>query len=125
MKGELEAVKKCAKKYIFNKNSIVNKNFNERLSQGSQVSNSNLSNDNELEEELNLYKKAIQENNCELLKNIKHSSEFWMSIKSESHQNYVILYELALRLAAIPSSSAAIERYFSVCGNIFKKMHRV
>ena len=166
MKGEyklgLEAVKRCAKKYIFNKNSTVNKNINERLYQESQVSNSNLNNDNEtprvlsqvstgsyvgmynsytepdsepqrireveeekfekeLEEELNLYKKTIQEKNCELLKNIKHSSEFWKSINSESHQNYVILYELALRLAAIPSSSAAIERYFSVCGNILKK----
>ena len=63
-----------------------------------------------------------------MLIKIIHSSELWLSVDDENKPMFHILSELALIFSCIPSSSAAIERYFSICGCVIKKNagnHRV
>ena len=154
----LEALRKCAKKYIFEQRFPTSSTETTELESVSQASNIEPQTplvqsqaspgsytgfftafgdtesaprrtreveeemfDNDLEQELKAFKNTIQRNNGEILKKIKYSSEFWLSADKDNKPIYPILSQLALRLAALPSSSASIERYFSVFGNILKK----
>lgn len=51
------------------------------------------------------------------LKEVKSTSKFWYKYQTELSN----LYQLSLILLNIPSSSAYIERFFSICGFFFDK----
>ena len=54
----------------------------------------------------------LQANNSKLIREIKITREFWF----DNNKKFPYLSKLALRLSNISSSSAFIERYFSICG---------
>lgn len=56
-----------------------------------------------------------------LLDNIDYEGTNYKKFWLENKKNFPNLYNLALRLFSIPASTAEIERFFSVTGNINKK----
>ena len=69
---------------------------------------------NEIESELEKLKKIL---NTEKIMKCFSSQHFWLS----NSKNFPNLFKLACFLLNISSSSACIERYFSICGFINKK----
>ena len=69
--------------------------------------------ENEIKIEKNLFLSKLSENNFDFVS----SRQFWI----ENSTKMPILADLALLLLNIPSSSAFIERFFSICGAICNK----
>lgn len=59
----------------------------------------------------------VRSKNGEVMCQIKDNATFW----SENTSRFPNLHKLALILLGIPSSSACIERFFSLCGFMSKK----
>lgn len=68
----------------------------------------------ELEKEIKYYSNFLSRIN---LLDIKDTGTFWKQYRT----NFEKLYSFALILLGIPSSSASIERFFSLCGFMSKK----
>ena len=70
---------------------------------------------NELKLEVKKFTQLISDD--KFVKKVNSTASFWIDFKSK----LPILYKLRLILSNISSSSAFIERYFSLCGMIFDK----
>ena len=66
----------------------------------------------DVEKEVKALSVFIRENNYANLKKVTSTKHFWLS----NANKYPILFQLALIMLNINSSSACIERYFSICG---------
>ena len=67
--------------------------------------------------EVEKYRRIISEDNFKLVKQVSSTKNFWL----KSNLEFPYLSKLVLVLANICSSSAFIERYFSICGFIQNK----
>ena len=65
----------------------------------------------DLEREIKLYSEFIDENS-NIIQNIRSTASFWKKKKDK----IPTLYQLSLKLSGIPSTSAMIERLFSIAG---------
>ena len=74
-----------------------------------------------VESEIDNFKAIISKNRCSVLPTITSSGFFWDARDANNNLIFPILSKLALKLISVPSSSAAIERFFSVCGGVIKK----
>ncbi len=72
---------------------------------------------NNLEKEVDKFRKYLSANNFRIFSEIKSTKDFWLKHTTE----YPNLAKLALILLNICSSSAYIERFFSICGFVQKK----
>ena len=72
----------------------------------------------ELEKEIDSFSRELLQNDCAVPRSVVSSSQFWLEHKDTFPQ----LAQLALIIGSIPSSFASIERYFSVCGFVSKKI---
>lgn len=70
-----------------------------------------------LEKEVVRYSTFLKMNNSQAIHLITDTAKFWLKYKRDLPN----LYRLALILLGIPSSSASIERFFSMCGFMSKK----
>ena len=66
----------------------------------------------DVEKEVKALSVFIRENNYANLKKVTSTKHFWLS----NANKYPILFQLAVIMLNINSSSACIERYFSICG---------
>ena len=66
----------------------------------------------EVADEVKRYSNLIKDKN--FIESCENSPDFWIN----NAENYPILYKTALVLCSINSSSAFIERFFSICGVI-------
>lgn len=71
----------------------------------------------EFANEVEKFKSFISKNNFEIIDKIRSSSFFWR----KNSRIFPQLSKLVLILNTIPSTSACIERYFSICGFVDKK----
>lgn len=84
------------------------------------ISQKELSNEvlkNEICKEIESFKKILSDNNFSMINRISSTKTFWI----ENGDKLPQLQKLALILLNINSSSACIERYFSICGFASKK----
>ena len=68
-------------------------------------------------EEVTSYINLLNDNGAEIIASCESTREFWLS----NRQQFPLLYRLACFLLNINSSSACIERFFSICGFVQKK----
>ena len=66
----------------------------------------------DVEKEVKALSVFIRENNYANLKKVISTKQFWLS----NANKYPILFQLAVIMLNINSSSACLERYFSICG---------
>ena len=66
----------------------------------------------DVEKEVRVLSVFIRENNYANLKKVISTKQFWLS----NANKYPILFQLAVIMLNINSSSACLERYFSICG---------
>lgn len=70
-----------------------------------------------IDEEAESFGVLVRSENGEVINQTKDNATFW----NENASKFPNLYKLALILLGIPSSSAGIERFFSLCGFMSKK----
>jgi hypothetical protein len=103
----LSTTKKITKEDLFYKNIFKNEK---------PMSQNNLANlfhlNQETADEVESYSNLIKDKN--FIETCENSPDFWI----KNAEKYPILYKTALVLCSINSSSAFIERFFSICGVI-------